>query len=77
MRKQELEEGIVEDYQDKNESVGKEAKSFAYSKVVDIMDEDATLDYMDPEDADALAEFPDLLEGIEDSLDIRNNPGHN
>lgn len=64
MREQALEENLVEDYLDKHDTTGREAKAYAYSAVVDMMVADEEFD-VDFEALDALADFPDLLEEVE------------
>lgn len=63
MREQALEDNLVEDYIDKNETTGREAKAFAYSAVVDLLASDEDLH---DDDLDALDDFEDLFEDFEE-----------
>lgn len=64
MREQALEDNLVEDYLEKHDATGKEARAYAYSAVTDIMVSDGS-DDVDFEALEALSEFPELLEEFE------------
>jgi hypothetical protein len=74
MREQEIEENVREDFLDKNQTTSKEARSYAHDSVTEAFLDHSAL--TDP-DLEALGEFPDLLEGVDDTLDIQNNIRYN
>jgi hypothetical protein len=68
MREQEIEDSLRESFLDTHESTPKEATSYAHGVVLDLLSSPA--DTIDP-DLDALDDFPDLLDSVEETLDFK------
>jgi hypothetical protein len=67
MREQAIEDNLVEDFLDKHDATGKEARAYAHDAVIDLMA--TSVDDHDPE-LEALSDFPGLLESVEETLDF-------
>lgn len=74
MIEQEIEDNLVEDFLDKHSYTGREARAFAHGAVIDIMADSVPLG---DDELSVLEEFPDLLEDVDETLDIRNNVYYN